>query len=190
MPDPTTTANKVCFGLKNVYYAKLSWSGDTPSFGTPVKLAGGVNLNLSAQGEVTKFYADDIVFYQSVGNAGYEGDLELARVSDAFLKDIFGLTEGSTSKVLTENANVEPAEFALLFQVGGNSDSELHVLYRCTAGRPAIASGTVQTTKEPVTQSMTISAVPLPNGNIRARTQHDTPTATRTGWFTTVFVES
>lgn len=190
MPTTTATPNKVCFGLKNVYIAKLTQGSTGPTYGTPVAIPGGVNLNLSAQGDTTKFYADNIVYYQTIANQGYEGDLEVARIPEAILKDIFGQTEGSTSKVLTENASVEPAPFALLFQIDGDADQELHVLYNCIAGRPAIASGTIQASKEPVTQSMTISCAPLPNGNVRARTTADTPTATKTGWFTSVFQES
>jgi len=183
--------NKVQFGLKNCYYAKATIAGTSVTYGTPVAIPGGVNLNLAAQGEVTKFYADNIVYYMTSSNQGYEGDLEVARIPDSMYKDIFGLTEGATSKVLTEAANVEAAHFALMFQIDGDADEECHVLYNCFPSRPAIASGTIQATKEPVTASFTISALPSPKGGlVRARTTNTTPTATKTGWFSTVFQES
>lgn len=183
--------NKVQFGLKNCYYAKITETGGTITYGTPVSIPGGVNLNLAAQGEVTRFYADNIVYYMTQSNQGYEGDLEVARIPDTMWKDIFGLTEGGTSKVLTEAANVELAHFALMFQISGDADEELHVLYNCVPSRPAVASGTIQATKEPVTASFTISAIPRPQDNkVRARTTDTTPTTTRTGWFSSVFVEA
>lgn len=183
--------NKVQFGLKNCYYAKITETGGTFTYGTPVAIPGGVNLNLDASGDVTRFYADNIVYYMTQANNGYEGSAEFARIPDAMYKDIFGLTEGGTSKVLTETADIEAAHFALLFQIDGDADETLHVLYNCVGTRPAIASGTIQATKEPVTASMNISAIPRPeDGKIRARTTDTTPTATKTGWFSQVFVEA
>ena len=183
--------NKVQFNLKNVHYAVLTESTQgTVSWGTPVAVKGAVKLSLDPQGDITPFYADGIVYYQSVANNGYSGDLEMARITYAMLKDIWGYTEGSTSKVLTENALVEPKAFALLFQIDGDAGEEYYTLYNCTGTRPAIASETNTETKEPQTQTTTISAVPLANGNIMARTTSETPTATKTAWFSSVFVES
>lgn len=185
--------NKVQFNLKNVHYAVLTetkTSGSTTySWGAPVAVPGAVNLNLEQQGEITKFYADGIVYYQSPVNNGYEGDLEMARIVDKMLQDVWGMTLGTTSKVLTENANTEAKAFALLFQIDGDADEDCYVLYNCTGTRPAIAAKTKEDTKEPQTQSSTISAAPLGNGNVMARTTSETPEATKNSWFSQVFVE-
>lgn len=185
--------NKVQFNLKNVHYAVLTETttgGATNySWGTPVAVPGAVNLNLEQQGEITKFYADGIVYYQSPVNNGYEGDLEMARIVDKMLQDVWGMTLGTTSKVLTENANTEAKAFALLFQIDGDADEDCYVLYNCTGTRPAIAAKTKEDTKEPQTQSSTISAAPLGNGNVMARTTSETPEATKNSWFSQVFVE-
>lgn len=183
--------NKVQFGLKNCYYAVVTDNGGTYTYGTPVAIKGGVNLNLDAAGDVTRFYADNITYYMSQANQGYEGSLELARVPDEMYKDVFGLTEGATSKVLTEDISVEPKHIALLFQIDGDADEELHCLYDVVPTRPTIASGTIQATKEPVTATINITALPRPeDGKVRARTTADTPSATRNSWFTQVFVEA
>ena len=185
--------NKVQFNLKNVHYAVLTETktGGTTgySWGTPVAVPGAVNLNLEQQGEITKFYADGIVYYQSPVNNGYEGDLEMARMVDKMLQDVWGMTLGTTSKVLTENANTEAKAFALLFQIDGDADEDCYVLYNCTGTRPAIAAKTKEDTKEPQTQSSTISAAPLGNGNVMARTTSETPESTKNSWFSQVFVE-
>ena len=181
-------ANKVQFGLKNCYYATFTISGSTVTYGNPQAIPGGVNLNLSSQSESTKFYADDRLYFTTVSNSGYEGDLEVAKIPDDMYVDIFGYTLQSTSKVLAENVSVEPKHFALLFEISGDADAERYVLYDCAAGRPAVASGTIEATKEPVTQSISITAGPLPDGTVMRRTTADTPTTTKNGWFSTVFV--
>ena len=186
--------NKVRFNLKNVHYAVLTetmtTSGMTYSWATPVHVAGAVSLDLSPEGNTSPFYADGIVFYQSIANQGYSGSLEMARISDTMLKDVWGLTLGSTSKVLTENANVNPKNFALLYQVDGDADNEYYCLYKVSGQRPAIGSETNEESKEPKTQTFDIAAIPLADGLVLARTTADTPTATKTGWFSTVFQES
>ena len=187
--------NKVRFNLKNVHYAVLTETVSTSgtvsySWATPVHVAGAVSLDLSPEGDTSPFYADGIVFYQSIANQGYSGSLEMARISDNMLKDVWGLTLGSTSKVLTENANVNPKNFALLYQVDGDADNEYYCLYNVSGQRPAIGSETNEESKEPKTQTFDISAIPLADGRVLARTTADTPTATKTGWFTSVFQES
>ncbi len=180
-------ANKVQFGLKNCYYAIATFSGTNVTYSTPVAIPGGVNLNLSAQQDNTTFYADDRLYYATVSNTGYEGDLEVAKVPDAMYTDVWGYTLQNTSKVLAEDAAVEPKHFALLFEISGDADGELYALYDCVAGRPAVASGTIQETKEPVTQSISIQAAPLADGIVLRRTTASTPTSTKEGWFSTVF---
>lgn len=186
--------NKVQFNLKNVHYAVLteevSGNNTTYSWGSPVKVPGAVSLSLDQQGEITKFYADGIVYYQSPTNNGYEGDLEVARIHDKMMQDIWGFTLGTTSKVMTENANTEAKAFALLFQIDGDAGEDLYVLYNCTGTRPSVAGQTKEDTKDPQTQTSTISAAPLADGRVMARTTGDTPSSTKSSWFAAVFEES
>ena len=73
--------NKVRYGLKNVHYALLSSSEDgTVSYGKPVVWPGAVSIKFSAQGSQEPFYADDIKYYVTSSNTGYNGDLETALV--------------------------------------------------------------------------------------------------------------
>ena len=183
---PNASENKVRFGLKNVYYA--IWNGT--EYGTPVAIPGAVNLDLDPAGEANKFYADNIAYYVTSSNQGYEGSLEIAKIPDSMLKDVWGYTEGTTSKVLTENAEIEPKAFALLYQINGDQDNDLFVLYNVTAARPTIGSQTIEEAKEPNTQEFDITAAPMADGKVFAKTTKDTPAATKTSWFTSVFMES
>lgn len=178
--------NKVRFGLKNVHYAIL----ESGSWATPVAVPGAVNLDLSPLGDKQTFYADNIAYYVTVGNQGYEGSLELAKIPDQMLQEVWGYTLGTTSKVLTENSETESKPFALLFQINGDKDEEYYVMYSCTAARPAIGSQTTEATKEPRTQSIDITASPLTDGKVVAMTTADTPAATKESWFTAVFTEA
>lgn len=179
--------NKVQFDLKNVHYAVMIAAGDTPAWSTPVHVPGAVTLTLDPQGDVTPFYADGIVYYQSVANNGYSGDLELARIPEQMMKDVWGFLEEETDHVLIENSSVEPKQFALLYQIDGDKDDQLYCLYNCSGTRPGIGSKTNTENKEPQTQSSKISAVPLENGNILARTTSGTPDETKKAWFTKVY---
>ena len=180
-----TTENKVQFNIKNVHYAVLT--GDD-TWETPVAVPGAVNLDLSASGDMEPFYADGIVYYKSSANNGYEGDLEMARFIDQMLQDVWGVELVDTDNVMIERADVEPKAFALLFQIDGDADNDLYVLYNCTGTRPNIAGATSTETKTPQTQTSTISATPLASNNyVFARTTAETPENVRTNWFTKVY---
>lgn len=185
---PTNKANKVKFGLKNVHYALLT-TGDegAVSFGTPVAIPGAVNLSLDAQGEPSTFYADDIAYYVTAANDGYSGTLEIALIPDSFRKDVLQDTEDQTDKVLIENVSAESKPFALLFEFAGDQKAVRHVLYNCSATRPGLTGATTTNTKEPTTESMTITASPLSNGNVKAKTTPDTPDAKYNAWYQSVW---
>ena len=179
--------NKVQFNLKNVHYAVLSITDGKPAWETPVAVPGAVTLTLDPQGSVEPFYADGIVYYQAIANNGYSGDLEMARYPDKMLTDVWGFELDDTNKVLTENANVEPKAFALLYQIDGDKNDDLYCLYNCSGTRPGIGGATNTESKTPQTRSSTISAVPLTDGNVLARTTSETPKEVRDNWFKSVY---
>ena len=179
--------NKVQFNLKNVHYAVLTVGEDgSITWAAPVAVPGAVTLTLDPQGSVEPFYADGIVYFQSVANNGYSGDLEVARMHDQMLQDIWKF-ELTSDKVILENANEEPAAFALLYQIDGDKNEDFYCLYNCSGTRPGIGGTTNTGTKTPQTRKSTISAVPLPDGNVMARTTSETEDAVKTGWFKNVY---
>ena len=127
------------------------------------------------------------MYYKSVSNNGYEGDLEIALVPESFRTEVLGeVLDGK--KVLIENANAQPKAFALLFEFEGDQNGIRHVLYNCTSTRPSIESQTSEETKDPVTETLTISATSLSNGQIKAKTGDTTDTATYDGWYDAVYM--
>lgn len=183
----TKKNNKVQFNLKNVYYAVQTGTAEAPVWVTPVHVPGAVTLTLDPQGNVESFYADGIVYYQSVANNGYSGDLEIARFPDQMLTDVWLFEVDGTDKVIVENANVEPKAFALMYQIDGDINNDYYCIYNCTGTRPGIGGTTNTETKTPQTRKSTISAVPLENGRVMARTTSDTPESVKQGWFKKVY---
>jgi len=191
MPD---TANKIKYGLKNVYYAKITaLTGDNvPTYGTPVAWPGAVNLSLSAEGEATPFYADNMEYWKGAGNNGYSGTLESALVPDSFKTDILGEIADAKS-VYVEDANADTTYFALLFQFEGDQKATRHVMYKCSAARPNTEGSTKEDSVSPQTETVNITATPIHNvaldtDIVKARTNESTDATTYTGWFEGVYL--
>ena len=58
------------------------------SYETPKAIPGAVSISLDAEGDSSPFYADGIVYFRSVSNNGYSGDLEIALIPEWFRTEI------------------------------------------------------------------------------------------------------
>lgn len=185
---PTNTPNKVKYGLKNAHYALLTIGEDgTVTYGKPIPIPGSVNLTMDAQGDTSTFYADNMAYFVTAANDGYSGTFEVALIPDQFRQDVLHETLDEAAQVLVENINNQTSPFALLFEFDGDKKATRHVLYNCTCTRPSVSGGTTTNTKEPNTETMNLTASPLPNGNTKARTTVDTPAAQYAGWYDAVW---
>ena len=182
--------NKVKFNICNVHYALLTTSAEgAPTYGTPVAMPGAVSLSLDPNGEPSIFYADGYAYYTISKNMGYEGDLELAMVPDSFRTDVLKESLDANS-VLIEDATVETAAFALLFEFDGDVKKIRHVLYNCSAARPTIESATNEDEIEVQTETLSITASPLAGGYVKARTSDDTAEEAYNSWYGSVYMPS
>ena len=94
--------NKVEFGLENVYFARATTdllSGAT-TYEKPIRWPGAVELSLEASGDLIKFKADNIDYYISGNNQGYDGKLTTALVPEEFadFSDPYNLVYGHNMK--------------------------------------------------------------------------------------------
>ena len=180
--------NKVKYNLKNAHYAMLSiGENGAVSYGTPTAMPGSVSISLDANGEPENFYADGEVYYVINNNMGYNGDLELAMIPESFRTDV--LKEQLDDKgVLIENAQVELAAFALLFEFDGDQRHIRHVLYNCSASRPGIEGKTNEESRDVQTEKLTIKAAPLANGMVKAKTGDTTDATVYNDWYKAVYM--
>lgn len=180
----TQTENLVHYDLLNVYVAALTVNVETGeiSYGTPKRLPGAISMDLSAEGESVRLRADGMDYYQSQTNNGYSGDLSIAMVPDWFRQDFLGNTVATTDKVLVENANASPKPFALLFEFAGDAAHRRHCLYNVTASRPNIKGENKDNQKQADTETLKMTARPLPGGNVKASTTAETPSAVYENW--------
>ena len=156
MPE---TSNKVKFGLSNVHIAKITEADGEITYGTPFAMPGAVSLTAEPEGETTPFYADNIQYYVAVANNGYTGDLEIAMTPKEFLTQILGQEE-DTNGALFESSDDVNARFALMGEIEGDVKKRRFIYYDCTAARPSAEMNTVEDTKEPQTDTISITMTP------------------------------
>ena len=181
--------NKVKFGLNQVHYTKItSFDEDgMPVYGNPVRIPGAVSLSIDANGENENFYADDSVYYVINNNSGYEGDLEVALLPLDFTCDILG-ERIDANGVLTERNTDEVSQFALMFEFSGDKHKIRHVLYCCTASRPATEGQTNEDSKEVKTETLSLTASALVNGLVKSKTSEATVQTAYDNWYKSVYM--
>lgn len=151
-----TASNKVKFGLSNVHIAKITETDGEISYGTPFAMPGAVSLTAEPEGATTPFYADNIQYYVAVANNGYTGDLEIAMTPKEFLTQILGQSE-DTNGALFESSDDINARFALMGEIEGDAKKRRFIYYDCTAARPSAEMNTIEDTKEPQTDTISIT---------------------------------
>ena len=186
-------ANKIKYGIKNVYYAVATiGSNNSATYDTPVSLPGAVSLTLDQEGDNNIFYADNIAYFSTYANDGYTGSLELALIPDSFRQDVLGELLDNKA-VLVEDQNAPSVHFALLFQFEGDVKATKHVVYNCTASRPSVAGTTKEASIEPQTETINLTATSiyvsaLDKDIVKSRTTDSTDGTTYSGWNSAVYV--
>ncbi len=150
-------SNKVKFGLENVHISFID--PETRNYGAPVAIPGAVNLSEEAQGDETKFYADNMVYYTTSSNDGYTSELEVALLSDDVKVEMFGWKKDQNGLIVETTDGVQK-EFALMAEVRGDSKNRRFVYYKCKASRPSAGAATTTGTAEPVTDKLSITIMP------------------------------
>ena len=162
MPD---TSNKVKFGLSNVHIAKITETDGAITYGTPFAMPGAVSLTAEPEGETTPFYADNIQYYVAVANNGYTGDLEIAMTPQEFLTTILGQSVDTNGAIFESSDDIN-ARFALMGEIEGDAKKRRFVFYDCTATRPSAEMNTIEDTKEPQTDTISITMTPRSSDHV------------------------
>ena len=148
--------NKVKFGLSNCVMAVMNTDG---TYGSPISVPGAVNLSLEPQGDTNDFYADNYIYFSSTANQGYEGDLEIALIPDTIRTTIMGEVVDANGAYI-ETSNDKFKNFAFGFQIDGDAKNRKYWYYNCSLTRPNTTGATIEASKEPQTETLTIKAMP------------------------------
>lgn len=120
---------------------------------------GAVSLSADPEGDSTPFYADNVVYYTTTANNGYSGDLEVAMLPDSFLTDILGQVADVNGAIFEANDDIN-SPFALMFQIDGDAKNRRVCYYNVTAQRPSAEANTTEDTKEPQTDTISLTMTP------------------------------
>lgn len=181
--------NTVTYGIKNVHYAPITVETDgSITYGTPVALPGATEISLDAKGDMTEFYADDMLYYSASNNQGYDGKLSLANIPESFSTDILGDEKDADDAVITENASAQGSKFALMFEFTGDVKAIRHVMYYCSASRPSLKSSTKSDKSDPNKDELDFKASARPGDYaVKTKTTTTTPTGVYNNWYNSVY---
>lgn len=182
--------NKVNWGLCRLGVAPLTVDPTTGAYtyAAIIMMPGAVNMAAAAKGEVQSFEADNVEYYTTANNDGYDIELEVANIPDEIMDKIVGMVE-DTNHLELEYGGVEYPHFALLGQFEGDKHKKRFAFYDCVvAERPEFA-GETSKAKAPKTRKMKISARPrLIDDLVKSSTRGTTSETVYNAWFTTVQV--
>lgn len=182
-------AEKLTYGIKNVHYAKVSVSeSGAVTFGTPKPLPGASEIALSTVGDPVKVYADNVIYEKFHVNQGYDGNLSVFNIPDAFAKDHLGMYIDGNG-VLVESADAVQDDFALMFEFNTNTaKTKRTLLYSVSAGRTEINASTKEDTVDPEPLSIPLTASPdATTGFVKASIVGDANDPAWASWFSSVY---
>ena len=108
-------------------------------------------------------------------------------IPESFRTDILK-EQLDSNGVLVENSDINLEKFALLFEFDGDQKHIRHALYNCSASRPGIEGKTNEESKEVQTETLTITATPLPDGRVKGKTGDTTDATVYNNWYSAVYL--
>ena len=87
-----------------------------------------------------------------------------------------------------ERNDAETSQFALMFEFDGDKNHIRHVLYCCSASRPATEGETTEESKSVKTETLSLKATALPSGLVKSKTCESTDETTYNNWYNSVYI--
>lgn len=137
-------------GLKNLYYAVLS--SDTSSgvtYGTPVKIAGAVSVDMNPSVNFATLYGDDAPFAADSSMSEIAVTIESCDLKLEDQAALLGQTVNTTTKELVAKASDAAPYVALMFEAKKHNGNTRYV--KLLKGKFAPTQETMQTKGESVT---------------------------------------
>ena len=149
-------ANKVEFGISQLHVGTWTEGVSGPTLGAPYHQKGAVGFSPEEQSDKSEFHADNIEYWAGYSGGSFEGDLEVAMFDDSFKTQFLGykaLTNGGLANV----KNATKPNVYIAFQVEGDAESRRVIFYNCTLGAIKRAYNTIESSKEPVTETLGVT---------------------------------
>lgn len=183
--------NKVTFGLRNLHVAfrDTDDSSGAIAYEAPIHIPGAVGFKPSPEGDETKFYADDTLFFTATKNDGYTADVDVALIPDAVIARMLGYEIDANGAVI-EDADALPVPFAIMFEVAGDERQRRTVYYECRAARPSREEKTKEANITPGTDTIKLTITPVEINDmyvVRAVMEANDANSGVDGAFTTFF---
>ena len=178
------------WGISKLAFATITKSnGVITGFGTPVMHPGAISLNISAGNNSDNgLAADNGRYYGGSGSKTKTGELNVARFSGWFRKNVLGEIEEGGG---IGEGDASSAEFAMLWEVDSDQGGARYVWYCCTASditknfATTAIDGTVTYATE--TSTITSTLAELPNGNKRRKWECEKGSANYANFFSAVY---
>ncbi len=136
-------------GLKNLYYAVMS--ADTAggvTYGSPVKIAGAINVDINPSVNFATLYGDDAPFASESSMSEISVTIETADLSLEDQAALLGNTLDGTTKELAQKASDVAPYVALMFESSKHNGQTRYV--KLLKGKFAPSQETMQTRGESV----------------------------------------
>lgn len=166
-------ANKIQYGISNVYYAVETAEGQ---YSTPVHMPGGENLAITnSGGDQNIIYADNQNYWSRSSSSGKQGDLQMAKFPESFLTDVLGQEKDETTGGIIEGPGDTAKNFAFMFQLEGDQGGKRVCWYHCSATVPVYTAATATDTITEASETSTITASPTTiSGKLRTQISMET----------------
>lgn len=151
-------ANKVEFGISNLYVCTYEDTAGTVTLGTPVAVPGAVTLTLEPEGDDNTFYADNTAYWSQFSDNGFSGSIEVAMFDDTFKKTFMGYIELDDGGIAQIKGATKPS-VCLMFQSEGDAEARRGILYNVSLGNINRSYNTTEDTVEVDTETIDITVV-------------------------------
>lgn len=159
-------ANKVRFGLSNVYFAKRDVNAQgVVTYGTPYKVDGAIKLTLTRNTEKNVMYADNKAYYVSYNKSSREGTLEMALLPEQIKLDYLGYLKDTNNHLV--ETDVQGSSFALLFQEEGDESNRKYCIYNISAAETDSEFATKEENTTPATSTLNLTMAGETSGNVQ-----------------------
>lgn len=149
-------ANKVEFGISNLYVGTYTVNSGVVTLGAPYHQAGAVSFSPEEQSEKSDFYADNTAYYTTYSGGTLEGDLEVAKFDDSFKTQFLGYQTLNNGGLALVKGATKPNVY-IAFQVEGDDESRRIIMYNASLGAITREYATEEETIEPTTETLAVT---------------------------------